>query len=217
MEESWRNQSFDEILREIGPDATAMFDNSLSNPTEHASSEATNAATAINGRDAELEEEDDDAAHWRRTMSWMRRRMSRTRLGFRDSAENGVAEGRRLSCPAASKSSMRKMQIRRGVASGAGAIGAVALGATAVGALAVGAAAIGALAIGALSIRRLRLQEGRIEELHIQRLTVGELDIQSRRTSEEAVVTWLRSSRYLAAQRVRVTKFLFRPRANRFP
>jgi hypothetical protein len=54
-------KSFDEILSEIRPDATAMFDNSASNPTEHASSEATNAATAGYGRDAELEEEDDDA------------------------------------------------------------------------------------------------------------------------------------------------------------
>ncbi len=39
-----------------------MFDNSASNPTEHASSEATNAATAVDGEDERLEEEDDDAA-----------------------------------------------------------------------------------------------------------------------------------------------------------
>ena len=57
-----KDQDFDEILSKIGPDATATFDNSPSNPTEHASSEATNAATAVNGREAELEEEDDDAA-----------------------------------------------------------------------------------------------------------------------------------------------------------
>jgi hypothetical protein len=57
-----RDQDFDEILSRIGPDAAATFDNSLSSPTEHARSEATNAATAVNGRDAELEEEDDDAA-----------------------------------------------------------------------------------------------------------------------------------------------------------
>jgi hypothetical protein len=57
-----RNQSFDEILSEIGPDATATFDNSPSNPTEHASSEATNAATAVDDEDEELEEEDDDTA-----------------------------------------------------------------------------------------------------------------------------------------------------------
>jgi hypothetical protein len=57
-----RNQSFDEILSEIGPDATATFDSSPSNPTEHASSEATNAATAVDDEDEELEEEDDDTA-----------------------------------------------------------------------------------------------------------------------------------------------------------
>ena len=54
--------SFDETLRNIGPDATATFDNSPSNPTEHASSEATNAATAVAGDDEEQEDEDDDAA-----------------------------------------------------------------------------------------------------------------------------------------------------------
>jgi hypothetical protein len=55
-----KNQSFDELLSKVGPDATAMFDNSASNPTEHASSEATNAA--VDGEDERLEEEDDDAA-----------------------------------------------------------------------------------------------------------------------------------------------------------
>jgi hypothetical protein len=67
MAKAGKDQDFDEILSRIGPDATATFDNSPSNPTEHASSEATNAATAVdgaavNGRDAELDEEDDDAA-----------------------------------------------------------------------------------------------------------------------------------------------------------
>ncbi len=62
MAKAGKDQDFDEILSEIGPDATATFDDSPSNPTEHASSEATNAATAINGRDAELEEEEDDDA-----------------------------------------------------------------------------------------------------------------------------------------------------------
>jgi hypothetical protein len=57
-----RNQSLDEILQEIGPDATAAFEDSTSNPTEHASNEATNAATAGDGEDEGLEEEDDDAA-----------------------------------------------------------------------------------------------------------------------------------------------------------
>ena len=57
-----RDQDFDEILSKVGPDATATFDNSTSNPTEHASSEATNAATAVDDEDEALEEEDDDAA-----------------------------------------------------------------------------------------------------------------------------------------------------------
>jgi hypothetical protein len=61
MADTLKNQGFDEILRNIGADATATFDNSASNPTEHASSEATNAATAV-GDDEDLEEEDDDAA-----------------------------------------------------------------------------------------------------------------------------------------------------------
>jgi hypothetical protein len=57
-----KDQDFDEILSKVGPDATATFDNSASNPTEHASSEATNAATAVTGAEDTLEEEDDDAA-----------------------------------------------------------------------------------------------------------------------------------------------------------
>jgi hypothetical protein len=57
-----KDRSFDEILREVGPDATAMFDNTASNPTEHASSEATSAATAVDGENEKLEDEDDDAA-----------------------------------------------------------------------------------------------------------------------------------------------------------
>jgi hypothetical protein len=62
MKEDSTNQGFDEILSRIGPDATATFDNSASNPTEHASSEATNAATAVDDEDEALEEEDDDDA-----------------------------------------------------------------------------------------------------------------------------------------------------------
>jgi hypothetical protein len=57
-----RDQDFDELFSKVGPDVTATFDNSASNPTEHASSEATNAATAVDGEDESLEEEDDDAA-----------------------------------------------------------------------------------------------------------------------------------------------------------
>jgi hypothetical protein len=59
------DKSFDEILHNLGPDATATFDNGPSNPTEFASSEATNAATAVEGEDEaneDLEDEDDDAA-----------------------------------------------------------------------------------------------------------------------------------------------------------
>lgn len=62
MTKGSKNQSFDELLGKVGSDATGMFDNSASNPTEHASSEATNAATAVDGEDERLEEEDDDAA-----------------------------------------------------------------------------------------------------------------------------------------------------------
>jgi hypothetical protein len=60
-----KGKSFDEILHQVGPDATATFDNSPSNPTEHASSEATDAATAVEGDDEDdlggkedLEDED---------------------------------------------------------------------------------------------------------------------------------------------------------------
>jgi hypothetical protein len=57
-----KDQSFDEILNKIGPDATATFDNSVGDSTEFANSEATNAATAVGSEDEELDEEDDDAA-----------------------------------------------------------------------------------------------------------------------------------------------------------
>jgi hypothetical protein len=57
-----QDQNVDEFFSKIGPDATATFDNSASNPTEHASSEATNAATAVDDEDEELDERDDDAA-----------------------------------------------------------------------------------------------------------------------------------------------------------
>jgi hypothetical protein len=51
----------DDPIRNIGPDATATFDHSSSNPTEHASSEALNATTADTDDDAD-EELDEDAA-----------------------------------------------------------------------------------------------------------------------------------------------------------
>ncbi|MBB5340835.1 hypothetical protein [Tunturiibacter gelidoferens] len=62
MADAIGNHGFDEMLRTIGPDATAMFDNSASDPTAHASSGAATAATARDEKDEELEEEDDDAA-----------------------------------------------------------------------------------------------------------------------------------------------------------
>ncbi len=58
------DQNVDDFFSRIGPDATATFDNSASNPTEYASSEATNAATAGDDEDDELDEEDDDAAEF---------------------------------------------------------------------------------------------------------------------------------------------------------
>jgi hypothetical protein len=57
-----RDRDFNEIFSKIGTDATATFDNSASTPTEHASSEATNAGTAVDAEDEDLEEKDDDAA-----------------------------------------------------------------------------------------------------------------------------------------------------------
>jgi hypothetical protein len=54
-------QDTEDPIRKIGPDATAMFDGSSSNSTEHASSEALNAATA-DAEDDPDEELDDDAA-----------------------------------------------------------------------------------------------------------------------------------------------------------
>lgn len=57
-----KDQDFDSFFSRVGPDATSTFDNSTSDSTEFANSEATNAATAVDGDDEELEEEDDDAA-----------------------------------------------------------------------------------------------------------------------------------------------------------
>jgi hypothetical protein len=56
------DKGFDEIPRNLGRDTTAMFDGSPSNPTEHASSEVTIAATAVDDDDVALEDEDDVAA-----------------------------------------------------------------------------------------------------------------------------------------------------------
>ena len=45
-------------IRWIGPDSTATFDNSASNPTEHASSE--NSARSIEDTEPEDDDDDDD-------------------------------------------------------------------------------------------------------------------------------------------------------------
>ncbi len=50
--------NIDEILREVGPDSTATFDNSPSRPTEHASSE--NLRLAPKDEDDEDIEDDED-------------------------------------------------------------------------------------------------------------------------------------------------------------
>jgi hypothetical protein len=42
-------ETFDDPIRRIGHDATSTFDNSQSNPTEYASSEAQNSATTVEG------------------------------------------------------------------------------------------------------------------------------------------------------------------------
>ena len=52
------NTDIDDILREVGPDSTATFDNSPSNPTEYASSE--NLRVAPKDDDDDLEDEDDE-------------------------------------------------------------------------------------------------------------------------------------------------------------
>lgn len=54
------NTDIDEILREVGPDSTAMFDSSASNPTEHASSEDLRAAAADDVDDIDEDDDEDD-------------------------------------------------------------------------------------------------------------------------------------------------------------
>ncbi len=51
-----KNNTDDDFIK-IGPDATATFDNSASNPTEHASSENLD---AVEVEDDDLEDEDED-------------------------------------------------------------------------------------------------------------------------------------------------------------
>jgi hypothetical protein len=62
---STQNNEPNDPLRNIGPDSTAVFDESASNPTEHASSENLGATSELEDDDVEDEEEeegeDDDA------------------------------------------------------------------------------------------------------------------------------------------------------------
>lgn len=62
MTKAGKDQDFDSFFSKVGPDSTATFDNSADDSTEFANSEATNAATAVDGEDEGLEEEDDDMA-----------------------------------------------------------------------------------------------------------------------------------------------------------
>jgi hypothetical protein len=55
---STRNSGLNDPLRKIGPDSTAVFDESASNATEHASSENLGAASEL--EDDEDEEETED-------------------------------------------------------------------------------------------------------------------------------------------------------------
>jgi hypothetical protein len=54
------NNDLNDPLRNIGPDSTAVFDESASNPTEYASSENLGAASGLEDEDEEDGEEDDD-------------------------------------------------------------------------------------------------------------------------------------------------------------
>ena len=57
-----KDQDFDSFFSKVGTDSTATFDKSVDDSTEFANSEATNAATFVDGEDEVLDEEDDDAA-----------------------------------------------------------------------------------------------------------------------------------------------------------
>jgi hypothetical protein len=57
---STQDNDLNDPLRNIGPDSTAVFDESASNPTEHASSENFGAASELDDEDVEDEEEGED-------------------------------------------------------------------------------------------------------------------------------------------------------------
>ena len=60
MEILTQNTDFSNPLRNIGPDSTAVFDESDSNPTEHASSENLGAASKLDDEEEEEEEGEDE-------------------------------------------------------------------------------------------------------------------------------------------------------------
>jgi hypothetical protein len=64
MASSTQSIDLNDPFRNIGPDSTAVFDESPSNPTEHASSENLSAASKPEDddedEDEELDEEEDD-------------------------------------------------------------------------------------------------------------------------------------------------------------
>jgi hypothetical protein len=65
MASSTQGIDFNDPFRNIGPDSTAVFDESPSNPTEHASSENLSAASKPEDdededEDEELDDEEDD-------------------------------------------------------------------------------------------------------------------------------------------------------------
>lgn len=57
-----RKEELEDPIRKIGPDSTATFDSSSSNPTERASSEVLDEATVVEDDEVEVdvELEDDD-------------------------------------------------------------------------------------------------------------------------------------------------------------
>lgn len=54
-------EPFDDPVRKVGHDATSAFDDSESDPTGHASSEALDAATAVKGEEEVGSDEGDDS------------------------------------------------------------------------------------------------------------------------------------------------------------
>jgi hypothetical protein len=58
MAETTQAYDFNDPIRNLGPDATATFDNSSSNPTEHASSESLKVGTTLDGDTEDLENGD---------------------------------------------------------------------------------------------------------------------------------------------------------------